>query len=364
MNSSNSLPTLPSTSLSCPYDKLLDSSTMPYLRSAKNLLGFSGGVDSSALFFLLQYKEIDFDVCMVDYQIRSQSYLEGAYARWLCQKYNKRFFFKRSPRIYRNFESRAREVRFNFFEEIISENGYENLILAHQLNDRLEWFLMQFLRGGGLRSLLGFDAIEERNSKKINYRIIRPMWESNKQEILKFLKENQIHFFQDESNLDARFFRNFIRKNYATPLLSIPNGIKNTFRYLRKEKLSLYHNFKINNIGGVRIIPRSKEENTNIYRVDHVLKIMGYVMSSKQRKQIQKNTFDGVLHRFFITCNEDWIFIAQRLEGDLIPSLKLDKKFKNFCRKNQIPPRIRIFFYQAIQLGHIDYAQLAFLKKS
>jgi len=65
---------------------MLDASTLPLLREGKNLLAFSGGVDSTALFFLLKSEEIPFDIAHVNYHTRAQSAEEAAYAQSLEQK--------------------------------------------------------------------------------------------------------------------------------------------------------------------------------------------------------------------------------------------------------------------------------------
>ena len=52
----------------------------------KNLLAFSGGIDSTALFFMLLEQNIDFDMAIVDYGIRAQSKDEVAYAKELAHK--------------------------------------------------------------------------------------------------------------------------------------------------------------------------------------------------------------------------------------------------------------------------------------
>ncbi|MBF7043653.1 tRNA lysidine(34) synthetase TilS, partial [Campylobacter volucris] len=110
-----------------------------------------------------------------------------------------------------NFEANARVVRYEFFDEICLKYGYKNLILAHNLNDKFEWFLMQFSKGAGLFELLGFKDIEKRK----NFTIVRPLIETSKKEILKFLDDKKIKYFHDESNDNEKYFRNHIRINYA-----------------------------------------------------------------------------------------------------------------------------------------------------
>ena len=114
----------------------------------KNLLAFSAGVDSTALFFLLLREKIFFNIAIIDYNIRSQSKDEVLYAKQLALEYNKRCYVKEEvSMLSSNFENNAREVRYNYFDEIILRDSYDNLITAHQLNDKLEWFLMQFTKG-------------------------------------------------------------------------------------------------------------------------------------------------------------------------------------------------------------------------
>ena len=131
----------------------LDLEFLEDLKAGKNLLAFSGGVDSSALYFLLKSYGIPFDVAIVDYGIRRQSALEVSYARNLCFMDNKQCFVKEVQKIQGNFENEARKVRYAFFESLIKAQGYTHLILAHQLNDALEWFLMQFCKGTSLERM-------------------------------------------------------------------------------------------------------------------------------------------------------------------------------------------------------------------
>ena len=138
------------------------------IKNSKNLLAFSGGVDSSALFFLLLNHKIDFDIAIVNYNTREQSKDEIEYALNLAKEYKKEIFIKDVKlENSSNFEKNARDIRYIFFEQIIKENSYETLITAHQLNDRLEWFLMQLSKGAGLVELFGIREFEEKKDYKI-----------------------------------------------------------------------------------------------------------------------------------------------------------------------------------------------------
>jgi tRNA(Ile)-lysidine synthase len=112
------------------------------INTTKNLLAFSAGVDSSALFFLLVEQNIPFDIAIVNYNQRESSNNEVIYATQLAHKYGKKCFISLYPKDKKFSEKTARDYRHNFFEEIIEKENYEALLTAHQLNDKLEWFLI------------------------------------------------------------------------------------------------------------------------------------------------------------------------------------------------------------------------------
>jgi len=111
------------------------------LQNKKNLLAFSAGIDSSALFFLLLEKNIKFDIAIVDYNIREQSKIEVKHAKVLAKKHKLFCHHIQAPTFKTNFEKKARDFRYEFFDSLVSIEGYDNILTAHQLNDQLEWLL-------------------------------------------------------------------------------------------------------------------------------------------------------------------------------------------------------------------------------
>lgn len=206
------------------------------LKHTKNLLGFSGGVDSVGLFFLLLELGIPFDIAIVHYHTRQEADNEVAYAKDLAQQFSKLCFVAHAPHFRSNFESQARDFRFRFFDELIAKHHYQTLLLAHQLNDYVEWFLMQFTRGSGLENLLGFD-------QKRSYPIIRPLEGVPKDEIYIFCQTKQLKYFEDASNHNLHFKRNYFRHHFCNPLVSqFSQGIAKSLSYLRKDRISLRSN--------------------------------------------------------------------------------------------------------------------------
>lgn len=305
------------------------------LENSSNLLGFSAQVDSTCLFFLLLANEIDFDIAIVNYKTRKQSFEEVKLAKKLAKKYNKKIFIKNAKEIESNFESEARKIRFSFFEELINEYKYENLILANQLNDKVEWILMQFSKGCGLGTLLGFES----KSSRENYKIIRPLIYTRRNEILKFLKKNKIKFFIDESNKSSRIKRNFFRENYANTLVNrFHLGILKSIQYLQNDLNTLYLENDYIKIANIYIFKTSIEQ-INLFNIDKCCKILGYVISKKQRDEILKDNYScEIANKIILDSNGEYIFITSKKE-----SIQHNKKFKNTLRVNKIPPKIRPF---------------------
>ncbi|MCT7585822.1 tRNA lysidine(34) synthetase TilS [Aliarcobacter butzleri] len=319
------------------------------IKESKNLLAFSAGVDSSALFFLLLKQNIPFDIAIVNYNVRVQSKDEVNYAKELALKYNKQIYIKDIKlESTSNFEKMARDIRYKFFEEVIDENSYETLITAHQLNDKLEWFLMQLTKGAGLVELIGFNEFEQ----KENYKVYKPLLEITKEELESFLKQENIKYFIDNSNFDEKYKRNYFRHNFSDKLLNeYTNGIKKSFKYLQDDINSLNIEIKpIKVFDELEIYKNQNDNNLNIRIIDNSLKKRGFLLSSAQRKEIIKQKEITISHKINITLNEDFIWICPKIE------INIDKKFKEFYRINKIPKNIRNYIYYK----KIDIKELVF----
>ena len=319
------------------------------IKNQKNLLAFSAGVDSVALFFLLLEQNISFDIAIVDYNLRAQSKDEISYAKELALKYNKTIFIKDvNLENNSNFEKIARDIRYSFFKEIILNEKYENLITAHQLNDKLEWFLMQLSKGAGLVELIGFNEFEQ----KENYKIYKPLLNITKDELENYLKINNHKYFIDESNFDEKYTRNFFRHNFSNPFLeNFSSGVKKSFEYLQNDLNSLnIQNNPIKKIEELEIFLNQKDDNLNIRTIDLSLKKRGILISSAQRDEILKQKELTISHKINISTLEDYIYIA------LVCNEIMDKKFKELCRIKNIPKNIRSYIFK----NNIDLNELIF----
>jgi len=318
-------------------EKLLNFTSKVHLqlRDKKNLLAFSAGVDSSALFFLLLKHNISFDIALVNYGIREESKKEELHALALAKQYGVKAHIAHAPDFDSNFEKKARDFRYAFFDKLMK--NYDNLLTAHQLNDQMEWFLMRLTKGAGLFELIGLEAI----SKRKDYAIVRPLLQVSKQALLNYLEQEKLPYFFDKSNDSDHYERNRFRKNFSNQLIAeYQEGIKRSFDYLAKDKAIL--------VEGVEVLFHEKEfyllgyqhEHQIVRLVDYCLKRLGYLLSAQQRKALEQERSIVFGAMWAVEIVEKRIFIAPYRKG------AMPKPFKEACRKAKIPSKIRSYLYE------------------
>ena len=310
--------------------------TLEMLKSGRNLLAFSHGVDSTALFYLLDEAGVKFDLAIVDYNVRAQSKDEVASARRLALKFNKQIYIKSVRLGASNFEHEARAARYEFFGQICREQGYENLILAHQFDDKFEWFLMQLGRGAGLSELLGMQELEPRE----DYVIARPLLGVQKCELERFLRERNLKYFTDETNLTERFKRGFVRAKFSEPFLNeYFGGVKKSFEFLAADALNLAPEI-FNPAAKIYLVKRGANE---LRGIDQACKRLGLVLSSAQRNECVRcleNGADCVLGgKVAVGAGKKFILATPYIKA------AMDKKFKEACRRLAVPPINRGFLF-------------------
>ncbi len=330
---------------------MLEDSFLDILKNKKNLLAFSAGVDSTALFFLLLKNNIKFDIAIVNYNVRKQSQKELEYAQELASIHNLKIHSLNAPKIDKNFEAKAREIRYDFFEELIKTYAYENLITAHHLGDRLEWMLMQFCKGAGCAEIAGMQKVQHRNS----YTLVRPLLKLDKKELFAYLHANNIKYFEDESNLDEDIKRNSFRHSYASPLLDkYLDGIKKSFDYLDEDRAALIQEVEIKNIKDFAYFKKLQSKRADIFVIDKYLKSKSYMLSASEREMLKKEKITIVGRKFLVNQEKDFVFIVPYSQENfhtprVLPhngSGRMPKEFKEECRILKIDPKLRPYLYE------------------
>jgi tRNA(Ile)-lysidine synthase len=314
------------------------------LITGRNLLAYSAGVDSTALFFLLMEHDVKFDIAIMNYGKREQAKEEVEYARALANRYAKKLYVRDAHLDEANFEAEARAARYEFFDEIIHKEGYTRLITAHHLGDRLEWFFMRLVRGSGAAELSGFDRVERRG----DYEVVRPLCDCDKRELTAYLKAHAIKYFVDESNFDVGYERNFWRKNFSEPLLAnYKQGIAKSFELLSHDKAQLTVG-EWRQIKDLYIIRRGENE---LRLVAKIAKYFGVVMSSAQRDEVERTDTCVISGRMAVGKNQNQIYIAPYVHPP-----KMDEDFKEKARTSHIPPNVRGYIYEAgIEIEGLEF---------
>ena len=119
-----------------------------------------------------------------------------------------------------SIETAARELRFQYFEELIRKGEFNKLATAHSLDDQAETVLLRLLRGSGLR---GLSAIRPRLfikdvAEQVCGEIIRPLLSTRREAAAAYLAELGQEWREDATNKQLRYTRNRVR-HVLVPLL-------------------------------------------------------------------------------------------------------------------------------------------------
>ncbi|MGT2907587.1 tRNA lysidine(34) synthetase TilS [Streptococcus dentiloxodontae] len=185
-----------------------------FLKHSNILIAVSGGADSmSLLHFFYTYKEhlnVNIAIAHVNHKQRPESDEEEKYLSSWAQEHNVPFY---SSSFTGSFsEKSARDFRYNFFKEVMKNNGYTALVTAHHADDQAETVFMKLLRGSRLRHLAGMKIVVP----FANGQLIRPFLTLKKSEL------PQVFHFEDSSNGSRKYLRNRIRLDYL-PILENEN---------------------------------------------------------------------------------------------------------------------------------------------
>lgn len=176
----------------------------------------SGGPDSLCLLDVLAtlQKKYAFTlrVAHVNYHLRGKaSDRDEALVKKMADQYHLPLAVLAQKKKLKNVsEETLRDIRYAFFETLRKKYGAQHIAVAHSQDDQAETFLLRLLRGAGL---FGLSAMRPKN----NF-VIRPLIETSRRDILRYLKERGIASGTDASNADERYMRNRIRHTLL-PLL-------------------------------------------------------------------------------------------------------------------------------------------------
>ena len=193
------------------------------------LLAYSGGADSSFLLHLLaswcKANAVKLFAAHVNHSIRGDEALRD---RDFCVESARALGVEcfvldaDVPALARErkkgVEETAREVRYEFFREIMEKEDIEALATAHNADDNLETLVFRLTRGSGAKGLSGIPEKRELGGGKV---AIRPIISIKKEEILDMCSQFDIKYVCDSTNSDDAYSRNRIRLNVIPQLKEI-----------------------------------------------------------------------------------------------------------------------------------------------
>ena len=296
------------------------------------VVGVSGGPDSMTLLsILLKLKEefhLKIYVAHVNHMLRENAIKDEEYVKEFCKKNNIEIFIKKAniseiaQKEKIGLEEAGRNIRYNFFEEVLKNTKSNKIAIAHNLNDKAETIIMNTLRGSGVSGLKGIEA------KRKKY--IRPLIEIERYEIEKYCIENKINPRHDESNDDNTYTRNKIRnivipyiKNEFNPniiktLNRLSEIIKEEDEYVQSETEKIFKEILLTDEKNkIEFDPRKFNEQEKVIQKNLILLTIKKVKGSTQG--IEKVNIDDIIK----LCNNN---IGNKL---IRPTKQLEIGIKN-----------------------------------
>ena len=307
----------------------------------KLLLAISGGVDSVVLAHLLNKLNYKFDLVHCNFNLRAEeSKLDEKFCLTTAKQLKVKIFIKqfkleeycKKHKI--SIQMAARELRYEWFSELLKKQSYSYLLTAHHSDDLVETIFINLLRGTGIKGLKGI------SEKKDD--IIRPLLIFNKQEIELFAKKQKINFRLDKSNLNTKYERNLLRLEIIPKLKKRhpqleQTFLKNTEHFIQEASIVedyLKHKYKklvSTNSNSLKINKHLLNEET------HKETIINYILKPFNFNETQeKNLINSISKNF----NTGKCFLSQThqliIDREYIIIKPIDKEIQNTLYINSI----------------------------
>jgi len=296
-------------------------------KNDKYILACSTGPDSMALFDLLLSNSYVFAVCFCNFHLRKESEKEEEKIKYICKKENIPLFILE---VYKNNneneEARARRVRYEFFFKTAKENGYKNILIAHNKDDLIETYLLQKERN----SIVSYYGLNE-EFEVDGLKIIRPILNYYKSEILLYCDEKHIDFSIDLSNFNNKYKRNNVRNTYLNKLSSY-------------EKDKICETIKLENekLGKIKTKVKGLIDKIVIY-FEELINLTGEEFQSLVIKKIEKFKFHydfsaNFSEELFNKIKKDKSFVYE-----IEDKIKIIYSYKEFAIISKNPIKYRFF---------------------
>jgi len=199
-----------------------------FVQGNRILLAVSGGKDSVLMLHLFKAIGIDIGVAHCNFNLRAdEAQRDESFVALLARNLGLPFYVthfdtkKYAAENKISTQMAARDLRYQWFEEIRLSEQYDYIALAQHQNDAVETVLINLTRGTGISGLHGI--LPKRD------RLIRPLLFLKRQQIEELVKANNIDFVEDSSNASIHYTRNKIRLQVIPHLQEINPNLEKTF---------------------------------------------------------------------------------------------------------------------------------------
>lgn len=194
----------------------------------KILLAVSGGKDSVLMAQLFKLCNYNFSIAHCNFNLRAnEAQRDETFVRLLANSFEVKFHvihfdtkgYAADHQI--STQMAARDLRYQWFEQVRIEGNYDYVAVAHHQSDSIETLLLNLTRGTGISGMHGI--LPKRD------KIIRPILFLSRLQIDELVEQNDINFVEDSSNESSKYARNKIRLNVIPQLRDINPNLEETF---------------------------------------------------------------------------------------------------------------------------------------
>jgi tRNA(Ile)-lysidine synthase len=302
------------------------------------IIGVSGGADSMSLLNLLYDSGFKIAVAHCNFMLRgAESDEDELFVKLATEKLNVPFFVKHFNTLEYaklqkvNIQMAARELRYNWFDNLRRLNNYDKVAIAHNADDTIETFFINLIRGTGIQGISGI--------KPINNFVIRPLLFAFRSDIEDYCRQKNIEYRTDSSNLSDKYLRNKLR-NSILPFFSNAKSefknimLKNIENFEQAEKIYTSYIEQVKN--SLITVKKDDEILINIEGIDNTISPSSVLIEILKEYNFSVRTIEEIHSTFHSDPGK--IFLSKNYK------LTKDRKHLIICKlKDVVEEKFHIF---------------------